>query len=65
MHRQYLNIDGQSDYKNSVGVSATIEEDFSKLSPEELKNAPVAQFSEMTFDFGDITQGDKVEHTLP
>lgn len=63
-HRIYLTIDGSNDYKNSVGVSATIEEDFSKLTPEQLANAPVAKFSEKTYDFGDIKQGEKKEYTF-
>ncbi len=64
MHRIYLDIDGKADYRNSIGVSATIEEDFSSLTAEELANAPVINFTETTFDFGEIKQGDKVEHTF-
>lgn len=63
-HRIYLSLNGSNDYKNSVGVSATIVEDFSKLSPEQLANAPVAKFSEKEHDFGDIKQGDKVDYTF-
>ncbi|WP_163718182.1 DUF1573 domain-containing protein [Mangrovibacterium lignilyticum] len=61
MHRIYLNVDGKADYRNSIGVSATIEEDFSALTPEELATAPVATFNDETHDFGDIKEGDKVE----
>jgi len=64
MHRIYLNVDGQDDYKNSIAVSTTIEEDFSKLSAEDLKNAPVVNYDAETFDFGDIKPGSKVEHTF-
>lgn len=64
MHRIYMNINGQSDYKNSIGVSATIEEDFSALSAQDLANAPVAAFNQNSFDFGDINQGDEVECTF-
>jgi hypothetical protein len=64
MHRIYLNINGQSDYKNSIGISATIEEDFSALSPQDLATAPVAAFNMSTHDFGDINQGDQVECTF-
>ncbi|WP_372776274.1 DUF1573 domain-containing protein [Mangrovibacterium sp.] len=64
MHRIYLNVDGKSDYRNSIGVSATIEEDFSSLTPAELASAPVADFSEETHDFGEIKEGDKVECTF-
>lgn len=62
--RIYLTLDGSNDYKNSVGVSATIEEDFSSLSPEQLANAPVASFEPKTFDFGEMNQGDKKSHTF-
>jgi hypothetical protein len=62
MHRIYLNVDGQDDYKNSIAVSTTLEEDFSKLSAEDLKNAPVVSYDMETFDFGDIKPGTKSEH---
>ncbi|HKJ41927.1 MAG TPA: DUF1573 domain-containing protein, partial [Sunxiuqinia sp.] len=64
MHRIYMNIDGQSSYRNSIGVSATIEEDFSKLTPEQLADAPVVDFPVKSHDFGDINQGDQVEYTF-
>ena len=64
MNRIYLNINGESNYRNSIGISATIQEDFSKLTPEELANAPVVKFPEKTHDFGDINQGDEVEYTF-
>ncbi|MGQ7870501.1 DUF1573 domain-containing protein [Sunxiuqinia sp. sy24] len=64
MHRIYLNINGESNYRNSIGVSATIEEDFSSLTAEELASAPVVSFNEKAHDFGDINQGDEVEYTF-
>ena len=64
MHRIYLNVDGQDNYKNSIAVSATLEEDFSKLTPAELAAAPVVKYDTESFDFGDIKQGSKVEHTF-
>lgn len=63
-HRIYLSLDGSKDYKNSIGVSATIEEDFSQLTPAQLANAPVAQFNVLDFDFGDMKQGDKKDYTF-
>ena len=63
-HRIYLTLNGSNDYKNSVGVSSTIEEDFSNLTSAQLANAPVANFSDKTHDFGDIKQGDKKEFTF-
>lgn len=63
-HRIYLSLNGSNDYKSSIGVSATIEEDFSNLTPEQLANAPVASFEPKTHDFGDMKQGEKKEHTF-
>jgi len=63
-HRIYLAINDSNDYRNSIGVSATIEEDFSKLTPEQLANAPVVGFDNLSFDFGDMKPGEKVEHTF-
>lgn len=64
MHRLYLNVDGRDDYKNSIAVSTTLEEDFSKLTSSELAAAPVAKYDAQSFDFGDIKPGSKVEHTF-
>ncbi len=64
MHRIYLNIDGQDDYRNSIAVSTTLEEDFSKLSAEDLKNAPMVAYDSESFDFGDIKPNSKNEHTF-
>ncbi len=64
MHRIYMNIDGKSSYQNSIGVSATIEEDFSILTAEELANSPVVSFNAESYDFGDIKQGETVEYTF-
>lgn len=63
-HRIYLNVDGQEDMKNSISVSTTLEEDFSKLSAADLANAPVVKYDAETFNFGDIKPGTKVEHTF-
>jgi len=63
-NRIYLSIDGSQDYRASVGVSATIEEDFSDLSPEQLAKAPVAKFDDTSHDFGEMNQGDKEDHTF-
>lgn len=62
--RIYLSLNGSKDYKSSVGVTATIEEDFSGLTPEQLANAPVAKFNVLTYDFGAMKQGDKKEYTF-
>lgn len=64
MHRIYLNVDGQDDYRNSIAVSTTLEEDFSKLSTADLQNSPVVSYDTESFDFGDIKPNSKVEHTF-
>lgn len=64
MHRMYLNIDGQDDYRNSIAVSTTLEEDFSALTPAELATAPAVKYDGESFDFGDIKPNSKVEHTF-
>lgn len=64
MHRIYLNINGQDDYKNSIAVSTTLVEDFSKLTPSDIASAPVVEYDSESFDFGDIKPGSKVEHTF-
>jgi hypothetical protein len=62
--RIYLSLDGSNDYKSSIGISATVEEDFSALTAAELTNAPVAEFNTLSYDFGDIQQGTKSEYTF-
>lgn len=63
-HRIYLSLNGSNDYKSSIGVSATIQEDFSHLSPEQLAAAPVAIFDAKSYDFGAMKQGEKKTHTF-
>jgi hypothetical protein len=63
-HRIYLSLDGSKDYKNSIGVSATIEEDFSVLTPAQLAIAPVVGFNTIEYDFGDMKQGEKKDYTF-
>ncbi|MCQ2230041.1 MAG: DUF1573 domain-containing protein [Bacteroidales bacterium] len=58
----YVIFDGQRAYKNRLTISATIAEDFSKLSDAELSNAPSVSFDSKDFDFGSVGQGSKVEH---
>lgn len=64
IHRIYLDSNGTSDYKNSIGVTATIEEDFSSLTPAELASAPVISLNTMSHDFGDIREGERPKYTF-
>jgi hypothetical protein len=63
-HRIYFSLNGSKDYKSSVGITATIQEDFSHLTPEQLANAPVAEFNVLNYDFGEMKQGDKKDYTF-
>ncbi len=53
---------GEGDYKSMLTISATIEDDFSKMTPEELAKAPEISFPETTYDFGNMKQNTSVEH---
>ncbi len=64
MNRIYLLFDGQDNTNYAVTVSATIEEDFSKLSASDLANAPKIDFNSKVFNFGEINQGEKAEYTF-
>ncbi len=64
MCRVYLTYNGEENYNFGVNVTATVEEDFSKLSAKELQNAPAIDFNERVYDFGEITEGKKVEYNF-
>jgi hypothetical protein len=59
--RIYLEIDGKNDNNFSVGVSVTINEDFSKMTDEEKAKAPVAFIENNVFDFGNVNEGEIVK----
>ncbi|MDF1575287.1 MAG: DUF1573 domain-containing protein [Bacteroidales bacterium] len=61
--RMPLDINGKTERTYSLVVSANIEEDFSALSEAELARAPVIHVDDTEFQFGKISQGEKVEHT--
>lgn len=58
MDRLDIMLNGKSEPNNRLSVSATIEEDFSKLTPEQKANAPKANFNTKEFNFGTITEGE-------
>ena len=64
MSRVYLTYNGEENYNYGVNVTATVEEDFSKLSQKDLQNAPIIDFNERVYDFGEVTEGKKVEYTF-
>ncbi|MCX7862833.1 MAG: DUF1573 domain-containing protein [Bacteroidales bacterium] len=61
MDRIDMLINGKADPNNRISISATIEEDFSKLTPEQRANAPKASFNTNEFNFGTINEGEKRE----
>lgn len=62
--RIYLEVDGQKDNNYSIGISVTINEDFTKMTEEQKANAPVAVFENNVFDFGNVKEGDNVLHSF-
>ncbi len=48
--------------RNYFTVRADIQEDFSNLTEEQLKNAPKAVFKQLTYNFGKVKQGKEVVH---
>lgn len=61
----FLTVNGKKDYNNNrLSVSATIEEDFSAMTPEQIAKAAKAEYSEKTFDFGTIKDGDVAKHAF-
>jgi hypothetical protein len=62
MDRFDMLLNGTAVSNNRISVSATIEEDFSKLTPEQRANAPKASFNTTEFNFGTINEGEKKEY---
>lgn len=62
--RVYLTINNENHNTYSVGISVTLNEDFSKLTPAELNNAPKAVFNSTIFDFGTIKEGDRPRYNF-
>lgn len=58
----YLRFNDEKNYKNRLTVSATIQEDFSNLTSEQLAAAAKVEIKEKTWNFGEIKQGDVVNH---
>jgi len=61
MDRVDFILDGKFDANNRISVSATIDEDFSQLTPEQKANAPKANFETKDFNFNTIKEGDKAD----
>ncbi|MDD2635874.1 MAG: DUF1573 domain-containing protein [Bacteroidales bacterium] len=59
MDRINLIINGVSNSRNRISVSATVEEDFTHLTDDELAKAPKIEFDNTQFEFGTLKQGEK------
>ncbi len=59
-----IKVNGQNVNRNRFTVTAKIVEDFSKLTPEERKNAPKVEFEKTVYDFGSAKQKTKIVHNF-
>ncbi|OFX21788.1 MAG: hypothetical protein A2041_14040 [Bacteroidetes bacterium GWA2_31_9b] len=60
--RVKLLTNGQIVNNGALTISANVQEDFSNLSADQLKNAPSIQFEKADHDFGKIKGTENVEH---
>ncbi|OFX86576.1 MAG: hypothetical protein A2W99_15685 [Bacteroidetes bacterium GWF2_33_16] len=49
---------------NTITISAKVQQNFSKLSPEQIKNAPKIEFDSPNHNFGKVKSSGKYEHTF-
>lgn len=54
-----FSVNNTRNYANRLTITATLLEDFSKLSKKELANAPVVSFAQKEINFGEIKKGEK------
>ena len=64
MDRVFVVVNGERNNSNRLSISATIEEDFSHLAPDEMANAPKIEFENLEFDIGTLKDGDKANHNF-
>ena len=62
MDRVDLILNGKFDANNRISVSATVDEDYTKLTPEQRANAPKANFESKDFNFGNIKEGESASY---
>ncbi|HON18834.1 MAG TPA: DUF1573 domain-containing protein, partial [Salinivirgaceae bacterium] len=62
IERMYLLINNKPERNNMLSVTATVKEDFSKLTPEDLAKAPKIVFTQTSFEAGDVKAGSMVTH---
>lgn len=59
-----LSVNDQPINNNPITITGSIEEDYSKLSPKELENAPKADFNTTSYNFGTIPEGNLAEFSF-
>jgi hypothetical protein len=64
MDRVDLIINGEKQSQNRLSISATIEEDFTHLTADELANSPKIKFENTDFEFGTIKSGEKTSYNF-
>jgi hypothetical protein len=62
--RVNIYINGETNNSGRLTISASLQEDFSNLSSDELAKAPKIEFVEKIFNFGKLAQGEKVDYTF-
>lgn len=60
--RAWVKINGKELPNARLTISASIQEDFSKMTPEEKANAPHISFDNKVFNFGEMEQRATVDH---
>ena len=59
-----LKINGISNNRTRITISASIEENFSNLTPTQLAKAPIITIDNKTYNFGTIKQGEIKKHNF-
>lgn len=57
-----LGINGNYDFKNEIAINALIDEDFSKLTEEQINNGPKVKFTHTKYNFGNLEHGKNITH---
>lgn len=62
--RVQVNYNNKEDRKNRLTISATVSENFTNLTADQLASAAVMDINERVFNFGEIKQKESVEHSF-
>jgi len=64
MDKVSMKINDESNGRTRLSISASIEEDFTKMTPSQIANAPKITVDNKVYDFGAIKNGAKKTHTF-